>query len=125
MSSAYFWINILTIIGPLALSFDKKVAFASKWRLILPAILIPAFLYLVWDFIFTRLGVWHFNSEYIFGAYVLNLPAEEIGFFLAIPYACLFIYECLRCYAPGEGSKAFAIIFGWLLVCLCALALVL
>lgn len=123
MKTAYLWIDILTILGPLLLSFDKKVAFMSKWKFILPAILIPSFLYLVWDVIFTRLGIWQFNKEYVTGMFVINLPWEELFFFIAVPYACLFIYECLRVYAPKWEFRIASRIFGWLMVFLCVAAL--
>ncbi|MBS3914064.1 MAG: lycopene cyclase domain-containing protein [Bacteroidetes bacterium] len=123
MSLTYFLIDILTLAGPLILSFDKKVAFASKWKYFLPAILIPAFIYILWDTIFVRLGIWKFNPEFLSSGRILKLPWEEILFFICIPYACLFIYECLRVYSPGTGSKVVAIIFGWILVLVCVAAI--
>jgi hypothetical protein len=62
--------------------------------------LITSAIYLIWDVIFTALGIWHFNPEYVTGFYIINLPWEEIFFFVAVPYACLFIYACLRHYLP-------------------------
>ncbi len=98
--SLYLWINIVTLIGPLALSFDKRVAFHKVWKHFLTAMLITSAIYLIWDVIFTALGIWHFNPEYVTGFYIINLPWEEIFFFVAVPYACLFIYACLRHYLP-------------------------
>jgi lycopene cyclase domain-containing protein len=123
MNFTYLLIDILTLAGPLALSFDKKVAFASKWRFILPAIGIPALLYLIWDFAFTRLGIWEFNPRFILGVYAINLPLEEILFFLAVPYACLFIYECIRVYFPNWNFRIAAKVFSWILVILCAMVI--
>lgn len=116
MNWTYFWIDFLTILGPILLSFDKKVAFFKKIKHIIPAILIPGSLYLLWDFFFTRVGVWSFNPKYILGVYIINLPLEEVVFFFCIPYACLFIYECLRVYIPRFKSKLVAIVGGWILV---------
>jgi lycopene cyclase domain-containing protein len=98
--SLYLWINIVTILGPLALSFDKRVAVHKVWKHFLTAMLMTSAIYLIWDVIFTALGIWHFNPEYVTGFYIINLPWEEIFFFVAVPYACLFIYACLRHYLP-------------------------
>ncbi|NIO07859.1 MAG: lycopene cyclase domain-containing protein, partial [Deltaproteobacteria bacterium] len=51
--------------------------------------------YIVWDIIVTSWGEWGFNPAYLSGLYVINLPIEEILFFVTVPYACLFIYEGL------------------------------
>jgi lycopene cyclase domain-containing protein len=91
----YLLIDALTIAGPLGLSFDKKVAFFSKWKSILPALFFPGLFFIIWDIIFTLKGVWSFNPEFITGVYVGNLPIEEVLFFIVVPYSCLFIYECL------------------------------
>jgi len=62
----------------------------------LPAILIPAVIFVGWDEFFTRLGVWGFNEVYLSGLYIGSLPVEEILFFICIPYACVFTYEALN-----------------------------
>src|SRR5438045_298567 len=40
--------------------------------------------------------VWGFAPKYILGLHFLNLPLEEILFFICIPYSCLFTYDCLK-----------------------------
>ena len=54
--------------------------------------------FIVWDIWFTQLGVWSFNPKYLLGIYLFNLPVEEWLFFVTIPYACTFLYECIRCW---------------------------
>lgn len=61
---------------------------------------IPALFYIAWDIYFTSKTVWHFNEQYIVGAKLVNLPIEEVLFFFIVPYCCVFIYECIRCYLP-------------------------
>lgn len=102
----YFIILLLSIAGPLALSFDRKVAFYKKWKYVFPAMILPAVFFIVWDCIFTHNGVWSFNSRYITGLHVFNIPLEEALFFFAVPYCCVFIYECIRCYWPLLRSNA-------------------
>ncbi len=73
--------------------------------------IIPAFLYIVWDIYFTFKGVWSFSEKYITGIQLANLPLEEVLFFFIVPYCCLFIYECIRTYFPVLRSKKSADIF--------------
>ena len=94
----YLLINILTVFFPVILSFDKKVHFFKKWKFIFPGLVISGLLYLVWDYIFTVQNVWSFNPMYILGINFFNLPLEEILFFITVPFACIFIYECINSY---------------------------
>lgn len=104
----YFLILAASIAGPFALSFDKKVAFYKKWKYVFPAMLLPCVAYICWDMYFTALGVWSFNEAYITGIKIYNLPIEEVLFFLIVPYCCLFIYECIKCYLPNISNKKYA-----------------
>jgi lycopene cyclase domain-containing protein len=94
----YLIINILTISIPLFLSFEKKVRYFSKWKSVLVASLIVAVPFIIWDYIFTKYGVWEFNPQYTTGLTLLNLPIEEVMFFFTVPFACLFLYECIKYY---------------------------
>jgi lycopene cyclase domain-containing protein len=107
----YFLILSASLAGPLALSFDKKVAFFRKWKYLFPAMIIPALFYIAWDIFFTSQGVWYFNEKYITGIKIANLPLEEVLFFILVPYCCVFIYECIRCYFPNIKNKRGADIF--------------
>ncbi len=110
--NTYFVILLLSIVGPLALSFDKKVAFYTKWKQVFGAMLLPAFFYVVWDIIFTQKEVWSFNKDYITGIHLYNLPIEEVFFFFVVPYCCVFIYACVRCYFPKlQTNKTTGVIF--------------
>ncbi|MFZ1785117.1 MAG: lycopene cyclase domain-containing protein [Ferruginibacter sp.] len=107
----YFLILAASLAGPLALSFDKKVAFYKNWKYLFPAMLIPALLYIVWDAFFTAQGVWGFNETYITGIKIFNLPVEEVLFFFVVPYCCVFIYACIRSYFPNLAGKKNADLF--------------
>ena len=67
--------------------------------------LLPAVLYIVWDFYFTLKNVWSFNDYYITGIKIINLPVEEVLFFFVVPYCCVFIYECIKSYFPNLKNK--------------------
>lgn len=100
--SLYLWINLLTILGPIGLSFDKKVAFYKSWKYVFPAIIIVAIGFLIWDEYFTINKIWGFNPEHLQGIYIGNLPLEEVLFFITIPYACIFIFSCIDAYFPKQ-----------------------
>lgn len=101
----YFLILLASFAGPLALSFDKKVAYYKEWKFLFPAIMLPALFYIGWDIFFTYEGVWRFNEQYITGAKLVNLPVEEVLFFFIVPYCCVFIYACIRAYFPLLKEK--------------------
>ena len=111
--SLYAWVIVCTIIGPFLLSFDKKVHFYTHWKALFPALIIVGLLFLVWDSYFTQNGIWGFNPNYISRIYILNLPLEEVCFFLVVPYACVFIYEVLIAYFPLIKVKKLGHIFAF------------
>jgi len=114
----YLFLDAFTILGPLILSFDKKVAFYKDWKYLFPALAIVSFAYLLWDVWFTKWGIWEFNYQYLLGPSLLKLPVEEFGFFLVVPYACVFIYRCLQAYFPNLKLPTQALYFGTLLLSL-------
>lgn len=97
----YLFLDAITIIFPLLLSFDKKIHFWRKWKWMFPAMLTTSIFYIVWDIWFTKTEVWVFNHKYLVGFDLFSLPLEEYLFFIVVPYACLFIYECLVGYFPS------------------------
>lgn len=97
---AYAYLMVFTIFFPFALSFDDKVAFYRNWRYLALPLLLSAAFYIIWDAWFTQMGVWHFNYAHLLGPQLLGLPLEEWLFFIIVPYACVFVYECYRCYTP-------------------------
>ena len=101
----YILLNIFTLLFPLILSFDRKVYFFQYWRALFPSIVLVGTMFIIWDVWFTGIGVWEFNPAYILGIYFINLPLEEWLFFLTVPYACVFIYECLAAYFKENWSS--------------------
>ena len=102
----YLWLDLLSLAGPLALSFDRKVAYWRLWRPWALGVLVGASVFLAWDVWFTAAGYWSFNPDYLVGVGAAGLPLEEWLFFLVIPYATVFIYECWRCYpTPRMGPR--------------------
>ncbi len=104
----YLFLDVFTLLGPLALSFDRKVAFYKNWSALLPGILAAATLFIVWDVWFTDMGVWGFADPYLVGIFAFGLPLEEWLFFLVVPYACVFIYEVMSAYFPTAPDRLWA-----------------
>ena len=94
--SYYLKILILSILVPIIFSFHPKVRFYIYYKSIFSATLLASSIYILWDIIFTKLGVWGFNDQFINGIYILNLPIEEILFFLCIPFCCLYTYHLVE-----------------------------
>lgn len=113
----YLALLVASLAGPLALSFDKKVAFYRQWPAVWPALVIPAIVFIVWDVWFNEIGVWSFSDTYTLGLRLWGLPVEEWLFFLVVPYCSLFVYEVLKHYFPraGRGTWSRYVSIGMLL----------
>jgi len=120
----YLLIDILTILFPLLLSFHHQSNFYKSWKLFFPAMLITGLIFTAWDMYFTYLGVWGFNPKYVIGAYIGNLPIEEVLFFVCIPYACVFSFcrfysEITQKFTPKtERLILFFLLIGYAVVAL-------
>ncbi len=97
---AYLALNIGTIIIPFIASFYKPHPFYKTWKYFFGANILVAIPFIIWDIQFTKMGIWGFNSDYFLGAHILNLPLEEVLFFLCIPYACTFTFFALKYLIP-------------------------
>lgn len=99
----YLILLICSLFLPLALSFDRKVAFYKHWPYLIPALLITGAFFVAFDIWFAKRAIWGFNPDYHSGIVLAGLPLEELLFFIVIPYASIFIHYVLIAYFPGKG----------------------
>jgi len=111
----YLLIDFLCLLFPLLLSFSTKAPFYKQIKHFIIPCIITAFLFILWDIIFTKIGVWSFNTNYVTGIYFFNLPLEEVLFFIFIPYACVFTYFIVNTLINVSFSNSFATTFSWIL----------
>lgn len=92
----YLLIDLGTILVPFIFSFHPKLNFHKTWKAYWPANICIALLFIGWDILYTKIGVWGFNENYICGIKFFNLPIEEILFFICVPYSSVFTYHCFK-----------------------------
>lgn len=101
-SYTYLFLHLFTVVPVLALSFDRNVHYYRQWRYLWGPVLIVGGVFIAWDVVFTYREVWGFNHDYLSGLFALGLPVEEWLFFMTVPFACVFIYECLNFYVKTD-----------------------
>lgn len=119
MKALYLILLLASFSIPFTYSFEKKMHFIKHWKAVFSAITIVAIVYIIWDIIFTKIGVWGFNSDYHLGINIFQLPLEEVLFFICIPYASIFIHYSLQYFFPNAKlPNKFVVPFTWLLIAL-------
>lgn len=94
--SEYFILLLLCLSIPLWQSFNKKWGLRGKFKECILAISLVSIPYIVWDIWATKAGHWSFNSNYVSGLEIINLPVEEVLFFFVIPFCCVFSWNAFK-----------------------------
>ena len=115
-------LDLLVLALPLALSFDRKVAFWRKWPQVFAAIAAVVVAFGAWDAWMAARGIWAFNPDHAGTWRFLHLPLGEWLFFVCVPYACLFVLACVRAYFPDRAIRIPSQVFPILAVFLFVLA---
>jgi lycopene cyclase domain-containing protein len=113
---SYILLLLISISGPFILSFDKKVAFYKEWKFLFKPVFFVSLGYVVWDILFTKIGIWQFNKSFLLNIFLSELPLEEYGFFIVVPYASAFVYSCLLAYFPTITNKYNSILNGTIIL---------
>lgn len=94
--SAYMRVLILSGIVPFALSFWPALKFYCNLRSLFYSIGLMLIIFGGWDVFATYRGHWSFNPQGVWPVRIVNLPVEEVLFFVVIPFCCIFTWEAIR-----------------------------
>ena len=97
----YLILDLLAISIPLAFSFESRLQFFRLWKGLFLSIFLTGLIYISWDYLFTTMGVWGFNPQYLTGKFIFDLPVEEYLFFICVPYAGVFTFHVFKTLVPG------------------------
>jgi lycopene cyclase domain-containing protein len=109
----YILVNLGCLIVPLIFSFHPKLQFYKQWKAFGVATIIMMAIFIPWDMYFTSQGIWGFNSKYVSGLFLLNLPVEEWLFFICIPFACTYTWHCIKVLVDKVPFPAFFKSMAW------------
>ena len=90
--STYLLVLASSVFLPILFSFHKRIQFHKKATHVFKSIFLCSTVFIVWDVIYTEMGVWGFSPKHHLDVLFPGLPLEEILFFYAIPFCCLFSY---------------------------------
>jgi len=115
-SYTYLLVNLACISVPFVASFYPKHSFYKEWKSFFKANILVTLLFVIWDSLFTKTGVWGFNETYLTGINIGNLPLEEILFFICIPYACVFSYFAFQYFFKANFLKKSQAVISYMLI---------
>ncbi len=79
----------------LPLEFFGAGVYRRTWRVV-RAVLPVTVVFLLWDEVAIAAHVWTYNATYIIGANIpVQLPIEEVLFFVVIPLSALLTYNAV------------------------------
>ena len=103
MKLEYLIVLAVCIAGPALLSFSPKLGFYKYPFRLLISIAIPFIVFVSWDIWATSRGHWGFNENYIVGFKLIDLPIEEVLFFIVIPFCALFTWEVVKYFSEKKN----------------------
>lgn len=99
--SKYALLLFLSGIIPFIVSFWPPLKFWRNWRALLLSICAILVIFGSWDIFATFRGHWYFDPASVFSLRIINLPLEEVLFFVVIPFCCIFTWEAIN-YIKGR-----------------------
>ncbi len=97
----YLLVLFVAVIIPLIFAADRRLRLYAKWRRLVPTIVLASIPFVLWDILATARGHWWFNTRYLVGVEIGNLPLEEYLFYVVIGFLAVYTYEVV-CYFRGE-----------------------
>jgi lycopene cyclase domain-containing protein len=91
------YLLILVLAGslPFGLSFWPPLKFYRNIRPLFRTITSIVLIFGAWDVFAVYRGHWRFNTRSVMSIKLINLPPEEVLFFVVIPFCCIFTWEAL------------------------------
>lgn len=111
----YLALDLATLAFPLIRSFEPRVHYVGWWPALFFGIFCNALYFIPTDVWFTAQGIWAFSERYTLSPRLLGLPLEEWLFFIVVPFACVFIYACVKRLLRIRYHIGW-LLFGWALV---------
>ena len=99
--SKYMTVLILSAAAPFILSFWPGLKFYRNIRALFISIFLIVVIFGSWDIFAVYRGHWYFNPEGVLDFRIVNLPLEELLFFVVIPFCCIFTWEAIK-YLQGR-----------------------
>lgn len=109
MIGLYLYLLLGSLLVPLLYSIFV-LDIIKYWKQFSLSTIIIAIVFLIWDYFFTKAGIWGFNDNYCLGIKIFKMPIEEWLFFLIIPFCSLFIhYAFVHLFPTFQLRKKLAI----------------
>jgi lycopene cyclase domain-containing protein len=100
--SRYLIVLLLSGVPPFLLSFYGPLAFWRHARALGATLSFVVVVFGAWDVVATARGHWHFDPAGVYPARLINLPLEEVLFFVVIPFCCIFTWEVCLYYSARK-----------------------
>lgn len=94
--SKYLTVLTLCVIVPFVLSFFPPIRLFRHTKALILSILGVVLVFGIWDIFATWRGHWSFDKNAVYDVRVINLPLEEVLFFIVIPFCCIFSWEVIN-----------------------------
>jgi lycopene cyclase domain-containing protein len=125
-SFVYYIFNIFVFLPVFLLSLRYDVKPHASPKKLVAVFLCVSIPFIVWDIWAARAGHWFFSEIYIRPERVLDLPVEELLFFITVPFAMLYVWGVVGKHikervVTGLFSRAVPLLL--VLLCTCLLVL--
>ncbi len=94
--SDYMRVLILAGGAPLIFSFWPGLKIYRYRGALLRSISLIVLIFSAWDIFATWRRHWYFDPRGVWKLRIINLPLEEILFFIIIPFCCIFTWEVVK-----------------------------
>ncbi|MFA7677802.1 MAG: lycopene cyclase domain-containing protein [Candidatus Omnitrophota bacterium] len=93
--SEYLKVLLISLSVPLFLSFYSPLKIWPNLKALAATLGLIILVFGGWDVFAAYRRHWHFDFQQVYGLRLLNLPLEEVLFFIIIPFCCIFTWEAI------------------------------